>query len=248
MVSAQHIYKAFGERVVLRDVTFELLRGEMVGVVGPSGGGKSVLLKLLGQVIEPDGGELRFSELGGSVPRVGFLFQEGALFDSQTVLENVAFPLIAEHEKAGTLTRENQQQCYQRAAAALDAVGLFAAVNKYPGQLSGGMRRRAGIARAIVAEPDLVLLDDPTGGLDPVAATVIMNLIGKLRTRNLPTVVVVSHDIRRLLPNVDRIIGLFAGEIVCDMSVNDLLTKAPADVLAFLKTRFDFEQFQPATA
>lgn len=244
MISVNDIAVAFGANQVLRGVNFKLAAGELVGLVGPSGGGKSVLLKILGDVLQADHGSVVTSVDAGETPQapgVGFLFQEGALFDSMSVLDNVAYPLIsADRRSADHCSRET---AYSRAFDILAEVGLAKAAAKFPGQLSGGMRRRVALARALVARPGLVLLDDPTGGLDPVAATVIIELIKSLHEHYQPTVVIVSHDIRRLLPNVSRVLALFDGRIVCDQSPHKLSTAAPADVLHFLATRFDFPAF-----
>ncbi len=248
MIRVEHVVKYFGENLVLKDVNFVLEPGEIVGVVGPSGGGKSVLLKLLGNVIEPSAGVVHHSSGPSSNPgpehdpSVGFLFQEGALFDSMSVLDNVVFPLLADQQRAPTDAE------YTQAFDILEEVGLAKAYQKVPGQLSGGMRRRVALARALVTKPELVLLDDPTGGLDPVASTVIIDLINSLRRHYKLTVVLVSHDIRRLLPNVERILALFDGRIVCDLPPHELVAKAPKNVLQFLATRFDFSNFQHPAA
>ena len=242
MIALEHISKAFGRNLILNDVSFTLKPGELVGLVGPSGGGKSVLLKILGKVIEPSGGKIDYQSEAGRRDEltVGFLFQEGALFDSMTVIENVAFPLTAKNSASESVPRA---EAYDRSYEILAEVGLANAYLKVPGQLSGGMRRRVALARALVSNPELVLLDDPTGGLDPVAASVIVNLIKDLHAQYIPTIVIVSHDIRRLLPNVQRVLALFDGRITCDEIPQQLVERAPKDVLHFLATRFDFEQF-----
>ncbi len=238
--------KSFGGKPVLRDVNFTVERGSIVGVVGPSGVGKSVLLKILGGVLEPDSGNIDWESAVGESHKneVGFLFQEGALFDSMTVIENVAFPLLVKPQESGALglssVRENYSQAMERAFSILTQVGLAKAYKKVPGQLSGGMRRRVGIARALVANPELVLLDDPTGGLDPVAASVIIELIKELHRQHSATIFIVSHDIRRLLPNVERVIALFEGQVACSLPPRELVEKAPEEVVKFLATRFDF--------
>ncbi len=236
MLRVEGVTKSFGDLCVLKNLSFSIEEGEIVGLIGPSGAGKSVLLKIIGDVIDPDSGRVTRPAPSANVgdSGVGFLFQEGALFDSMSVIENVAFPL-----------RSNQNLSYQdmmvRAHDILCKVGLSDAYKKLPGQLSGGMRRRVGIARALVSNPSLVLLDDPTGGLDPVAARVIMNLILSLHETYQPTVVLVSHDIRRLLPSVARIIGLFDGRIACDEPVEALSSRVDPKVTKFLATRYDFE-------
>ncbi len=238
MLVVKRVTKSFGDDWVLRDVSFSIPDGDIVGLVGPSGGGKSVLLKILGQVLEPTTGEAG-REDGRPESSVGFLFQEGALFDSLSVLENVTFPLIHLPKDV----RPNHSDARSLAYEILEEVGLGKAYQKHAGQLSGGMRRRVALARALVAKPRLVLLDDPTGGLDPVAAVVIMDLIAELHAKYRPTVVLVSHDIRRLLPRVQRVLALFEGRIVSDTHPLEIQAKAPAEVTKFLATRFDFSEF-----
>ncbi|MBP9837564.1 MAG: ATP-binding cassette domain-containing protein [Proteobacteria bacterium] len=235
-VEISNLSKYFTDRVILSEINLSLSSGEIIGLYGPSGSGKSVLLKLLGKVLEPSSGEVKFT--GVEEPKIGFLFQEGALFDSMSVLENVAFPLISGADKPDI----SREEVYQRAYNILSEVGLAKAYEKMSGQLSGGMRRRVALARALVNEPQLVLLDDPTGGLDPVASSVIIDLIKNLHARTKPTVVMVSHDIRRLLPNIHRAIGLFAGKIVADCAPNKITEKVSPQVLDFLKTRFNFSE------
>ncbi|MCC6954077.1 MAG: ATP-binding cassette domain-containing protein [Deltaproteobacteria bacterium] len=255
MLKVSRVSKAFDGRAVLRDVSFELAAGEQTGIVGPSGGGKSVLLKILGNVLEPDQGSVELSRTSGASGgsrSVGFLFQEGALFDSQSVIENVAFPLLVSRDEVeegsseqgslqGTMSRSD---VFERAYTILDEVGLGDAYRKHPGQLSGGMRRRVGIARALVTRPELLLLDDPTGGLDPVAASVIMDLIGELHAAYQPTVLIVSHDLRRLFPHVGRVLGLFNGRLALDCAPAQIAQTAAPEILRFLSTRFDFDSLE----
>lgn len=254
MLKVSRVSKRFGEKEILHNVSFSLGDGEIAGLVGPSGGGKSVLLKIVGGVLSPDSGTIEC--VGDQTSEgfvVGFLFQEGGLFDSLTVLENVAFPLLCEPSVRASAygsapirrvpirrVKAEYDEAMERAYEILGEVGLSQAWKKVPGQLSGGMRRRVGIARALVSRPSLALLDDPTGGLDPVAASVIMNLIKKLHEHYSPTIIMVSHDIRRLLPNVNRVLGLFSGSIMCDETTEDVPSRAPDQVVSFLATRYDF--------
>lgn len=252
MIEFRNVSKGFNGRLVLKNLSFSVEEQSLIGLVGPSGVGKSVLLKLLGNIIQPDAGTIQ----RGDDARIGFLFQEGALFDSITVLENVAFPLLdsggqmrlKRSGQDGAKDRTTREEALERAYRVLEQVGLRRAALKYPGQLSGGMRRRVGIARAVVSRPDIVLLDDPTGGLDPVAASVIIELIKKLYSDYYPSVIMVSHDIRRLLPNVDRVLALFDGHIVCDLAPRSLRDEAPSEVVHFLATRFDFDSLGPSAS
>ena len=249
MLNVKNLYKSFADQTIINGVTFSLHDGDIAGLVGPSGVGKSVLLKLLAKVIEPDSGEIEHTaevikqkadnmiSQAAEQYSVGFLFQESALFDSMSVLDNTVFPLVSSKDGNKKISISEAQD---RAYKMLAEVGLARAINKLPGELSGGMRRRAGIARALVNLPELVLLDDPTGGLDPVAASVIMDLIDKLHDMYNPTIVIVSHDIRRLLPHVSRVLGLFQGKISCDLAPEKLVEEAPDYVLKFLATRYDF--------
>lgn len=238
MLSVKSLSKSFSGNSVIKDVSFELADSELIGLVGPSNGGKSVLIKLLGGILDPDLGEVTFANEENK-SRIGFSFQEEALFDSMSVIENVAFPLLVHKTFA-------HEEAMDKAYQMLSQVGLSQSINKMPGQLSGGMRRRVAIARALVSSPRLAFLDDPTAGLDPVAANVIMNLILKLHNELKSCFVIVSHDIRRLLPNIERVLALFEGQILFDGCPKALVKSAPQNVLNFLSTRFDFSVWQEA--
>jgi len=239
MLEINNIHKSFSKVPLLKGINFDLAEGELIGMVGPSGAGKSVLLKILGGVIEPDSGEVLSGgqAISEQLSSVGFLFQSGALFDSMSVLKNTAYPLLESPVNRGKISYEDAME---KSYEILKLVGLGEAVDKLPGQLSGGMRKRAGIARALVSEPRLVLMDNPTGGLDPVAAQVIIDLILSLHERYKPSVVLVSHDIRRLLPNTKRVLALFEGQIAYDGPTEQLQSAASARVMEFLETRYDF--------
>jgi phospholipid/cholesterol/gamma-HCH transport system ATP-binding protein len=253
--SVQNMYKSFGELDVIRDLSFDCEKQERIGIVGPSGSGKSVLLKLIADVFQADSGSIlwgnRKDTEENNPPAIGFLFQEGALFDSMTVEENVLFPLLAKRTSYQSSTRNtvfdgDREKAKSLASEMLGFVGLGSALEKYPSELSGGMRKRAGIARALVHSPELLLLDDPTSGLDPITANTIMNLIERLAEERKCTVIMVSHDIRRLIPRVQRIIMLEKGEILSDCPTSNLLKEAPEATISFLKTRYDFQNEQEA--
>lgn len=238
MLVIEGIEHSFGGKQVLAGVSVEIPDGALCGLIGPSGGGKSVLLKILGGVLEPERGSVRYPF--GSDGRVSLMFQEGALFDSLTVFDNVAFPLVQGRVPTFILPRQAQEEAHERVDAILDRVGLARAAYKLPGQLSGGMRKRVSLARALVARPDLALLDDPTSGLDPVASSVIMNLITDLHATFNPTMVIVSHDLRRLLPVVTHVVALFEGRVVFSGPAAELAESSYQDMLHFVACRYDF--------
>jgi phospholipid/cholesterol/gamma-HCH transport system ATP-binding protein len=238
-----NLSKRFGVTSVLSDVTATIPAGSIVGLVGPSGGGKSTLMKILGSVIDEDSGELDRSGLG--FDEVSLMFQEGALFDSISVADNVAFPLVDGKVPLSRLSHSKRKTAVEKVSSILSRVGLFAASHKMPAQISGGMRRRVSLARALVCEPRLALLDDPTAGLDPVASSVIMDLIVELHRESCQTTIIASHDLRRLLPVCDEIVALFAGEVVFQGAVSELKA-SPHAVQEFIACRFDFDDSEHA--
>jgi phospholipid/cholesterol/gamma-HCH transport system ATP-binding protein len=199
MIEVRHLKKSFGPQPILDDVSFRIENGESVAIIGRSGGGKSVLLKHIIGLLQPDEGDVLIE--GESIVRMnerqllrvrakfGMVFQGAALFDSMTVAENVAFPL--ERKKQYT-----PGEIARRVAAALDMVDLPGTEKKNPAELSGGMRKRVGLARAIVYEPQIVLYDEPTTGLDPIVSDSIDKLIMRVRDQLNVTSIVVTHDMR----------------------------------------------------
>lgn len=246
MLSVRNVHRHFGDKHVLRGVDFELSPASINGLIGPSGGGKSVLLKLIAHTCKGESGEIRFG--GGCSHRdVGLMFQEGALFDSLSVYENVAFPLVGGKVPTTSLPHQKRQEVCEKVSEILARVGLSRAAFKMPGQLSGGMRRRVSLARALVGRPRILLLDDPTSGLDPVASSVIMELIVELHNEYKPTTVMVSHDLRRLLPAVQRVLALFDGSIAFDGTVDHLVHASPVFVRSFVACRYEMNSGAPIT-
>ncbi|MCS7238667.1 MAG: ABC transporter ATP-binding protein [Thermoguttaceae bacterium] len=203
----------FGRRVVLRDIWLDIAPRESVAIIGESGCGKTVLLKTMIGLIRPNRGQVLFdginlgevgeAELARLRTRLGFVFQQAALFDSMTVGENVAFPL-RQH------TSKSEEEIRQIALARLAEVGLPPRVaEQYPAQLSGGMRKRVGIARALALGPEVMLYDEPTTGLDPIMSDVINELIMATRRHHPVTTVVVTHDMRTAKKVADRIVMLY---------------------------------------
>ena len=246
MLRVNDLYRSFGDRPVLQGVSFALKPESINGLIGPSGGGKSVLLKIIAHTCKCEYGSVIFDK-GCSLADVGLMFQEGALFDSMSVYDNVAFPLVGGKVPTNSLPEEIRTEVCAKVAEILSRVGLLKAAYKMPGQLSGGMRRRVSLARALVGRPRILLLDDPTSGLDPVSSSVIMDLIVELHREYQPTTVLVSHDLRRLLPAVERVLALFDGTIAFDGSVADLAQSAPAFVRSFVSCRYELPSPTPET-
>lgn len=251
MITARDIHKSFPSRDVLRGVSFNLTTAAITGLIGPSGGGKSLLLKILAGVLRPDSGTVEIRERERTPTRnqplsVSLMFQEGALFDSMNVIDNVAFPLVEGRVPVAKLPPAERDEVLWRVEEILGRVGLINAALKVPGQLSGGMRRRVSLARALVARPELVLLDDPTSGLDPVASSVIMDLIGELHREYLPTTVMVSHDLRRLLPASDYVLALFDGRIIFHDRIALLREAALPELHHFISCRFNMDELPQA--
>ncbi len=210
------VSKAFERRDVLSGVDLEIAQGARVGIIGPAASGKSVILKLICGLERPDDGAVivegeditRWSETR-MLPlraRIGMLFQNYALFDFMTVGENVAFPLT----RRGNLAPD---EIARRVADRLRAVGLAGTEDKLPSELSGGMKKRAGIARATVARPDIVIYDEPTAGLDPVTTSKIYDLLAADQAETRGTVIAVSSDVSALAGFVDEIAFLYKGRI-----------------------------------
>lgn len=251
LVRFDRVSKSFGAQAVLRDLTLEIEAGATTVVLGPSGAGKSVLLKHIVGLLRPDSGEVHFAgrrvdnlserRLREARRHIGFLFQMSALFDSMTVEENIAFPL-AEHT---SLTREERRE---RVARALATVGLEGVQPKLPAELSGGQRKRAALARAIILEPALMLYDEPTTGLDPIRSDGINELIVKLRDDLGITGIVVTHDLVSARRVADRVVMLHDGRIAADGTFEALERSREEYVRRFLQGRYDPGLDEPAPA
>ncbi len=217
MIKLINLHKSFGTQAVLDGVDLDIEVGKTTVIIGRSGGGKSVLLKHIIGLLKPDAGEVLIDgrditrlgdrDLNEIRKKFGMLFQEAALFDSMTVGENVAFPL-REH------TRMTEPEIRQAVADRLRSVGLAGVEGKMPSELSGGMRKRVGLARAIALQPRIVLFDEPTTGLDPVMAEAINRLIMETQRNFNLTCIAISHDIQSIFTIGHRIAMLHEGKII----------------------------------
>ena len=217
MIEIRHLVKSFDDHKVLDGVNLSIRRGETMVIIGRSGCGKSVLLKHMIGLMQPDAGSvivlgtdvttLGDDELNELRLKFGMLFQGAALFDSMTTFENVAFPL-REH------TAMDREAIAQRVHECLQLVGLEGVNDRYPSELSGGMRKRVGLARALALNPEIMLYDEPTTGIDPIMGDIVNDLIITLRDRLKVTSVVVTHDMRSAYKVADRIAMLYNGKIV----------------------------------
>jgi phospholipid/cholesterol/gamma-HCH transport system ATP-binding protein len=248
MIELRNVHKAFGKQVVLNGVDFQVREGETVALLGPSGTGKSVLLKHIIGLIRPDVGEiyvdgkdvgrLKRKELSELRSGIGYVFQNGALFDSMNVFENVRLGITDEDKYA------DLEYCRERVAECIRLVNLPAeTVEKYPAELSGGMRKRVGIARAIAGNPKYLLYDEPTSGLDPVNADIIDGLVKRLDHELGVTSVMVTHDVRGAFRVADRLALLSDGKIVMQGTPQEFLDSKNPKVREFLERDFDNRSF-----
>jgi phospholipid/cholesterol/gamma-HCH transport system ATP-binding protein len=216
MIEIRDISKSFGALKVLNGLSLTIAKGEIMAVIGKSGGGKSVFLKHLIGLLRPDSGTIEIDGIdivtakGQQLQRIreqfGVLFQGGALFDSLTVFENVAFPIS---EK----TRLSKKEIAQRVTEALSDVGLSDIEHKYPAEISGGMKKRVALARALITRPKIVLFDEPTTGLDPIMLRAIHRLIADTHRKYGFTGVIISHEIPEIFDIADRVALLYEGRI-----------------------------------
>lgn len=241
LIEVDDVWKAFDAAPVLRGVSVEVARGETVVVMGGSGSGKTVMLRLIAGLLRPDRGHIRLfghnieglseEELLPLRRRMGYVFQGAALFDSLSVLENVAYPL-REH------TRLSEAEIRDRVAKFLGLVGLGEEVLPLlPSELSGGMRKRVGIARALVVEPEVLLFDEPTAGLDPTNSRLVAELISQVHTGVCDTAVVVTHDLELTKTVADRAAILIDGRFAALGTLAAVLGSDNPDVHAFLAGR-----------
>ena len=240
----------FGEQQVLDGVNLGCPRGKVTTIVGPSGCGKTVFLKHLALLLRPDSGQIiidgddvtRLSSRGLDRVRekFGMLFQAGALFDSMTVFDNVAFPLI---EK----TRMTRDEIAKSVTEILKRLGLEGMENKYPSELSGGMQKRVALARALIRRPKILMLDEPTTGLDPTRTASIHHLVRRTQQNFALTVVMVSHDVPQVFEVSDRVAFMHLGKIELAGSVAEVLASDNENFQSFLAGKATGEEERPAS-
>ena len=218
MISIRDLYKSFGDNHVLQGINLDVFNKENVVVLGRSGTGKSVLIKIICGLLKPDSGlvnvlgkevdKLNDKDLRELRLQVGFSFQNSALYDSMTVRENLAFPLVrnARHLSKKEVTDEIE--------SVLDDVGLSQTINQMPSELSGGQRKRIGIARTLILRPQIMLYDEPTSGLDPITCIEINNLINLVRHKFNTTSIIITHDLTCAKSTGDRIAMMFEGKFI----------------------------------
>src|SRR5687768_8902316 len=237
-IELKNVSKRFGQLVVLNDLSLQIEKGKSLVVIGASGTGKSVMLKHIVGLLKPDKGEVWFDgqridalaerKLVPIRTRFGFLFQMGALFDSLTVAENIGFP-VSEH------THKPADEVQRIVMQKLRQVGLPEAGPKMPGELSGGQKKRVALARAIALDPEVILYDEPTTGLDPVRSDVINELINKLQRELTVTSIVVTHDMNSAFKVADRIVMLHEGHIAFDGTPEQIQTCETPEVKRFVQ-------------
>ena len=244
------IHKSFGEHHVLRGIDLQIERGKINVVIGGSGAGKSVLMKHLVGLLKPDQGsilvdgedlvpmnEFQLNKVRG---KFGMLFQYSALFDSMTVEENVMFPLI-EHRR-GQMSRA---QMRDHVRAMLHSLDLYGTGKKYPAEISGGMRKRVGLARAIILEPEILFYDEPTTGLDPIATKNVDGMIADISSRLGVTSVVISHDMASTFRIGHRVSMLYKGRIIASGTPREILKHPDPNLREFLSTSKAVEMLPP---
>ena len=241
-VALDHVSKAFGQRQVLQDITFSVAREEAICVLGRSGIGKSVTLKLIIALVKPDAGhiwidgeditQLKGRELSRVRRKMGFLFQNGALFDFLTLYDNLALPLRR-------LTQKSKQEIEEIIDRALHQVGLSGDRAKMPNELSGGMMKRAGLARALVLEPQILLVDEPSSGLDRITASEIDDLL--LEQKQHTTMIIVSHDVHGARRICDRFAVLDQGRLAAIGKPQDLEHHENETVRKLVAEKYDVE-------
>jgi phospholipid/cholesterol/gamma-HCH transport system ATP-binding protein len=239
VIAIKGLKKSFGKKDVLKDINLELKRGENIVVLGRSGTGKSVAIECIVGLLNPDGGSLKVfgNEVAGMKDKelkqlrikIGFLFQSGALYDSMTVRENLEFPLTR------VLKLKDQKEIDRRVEELLEGVGLLDSIDKLPSDLSGGMRKRAGLARTLIVNPEIMLYDEPTTGLDPITSREISELILNMQKKYKTSSIIITHDMECARIAADRILIMEDGVFIAEGSFDELHKSKNKIVESFFK-------------
>jgi phospholipid/cholesterol/gamma-HCH transport system ATP-binding protein len=242
MIAIKDLYKSFGDNNVLAGINLEVYKGENVVVLGRSGTGKSVLIKIISGLLKPDKGivnvlgkeveKLNDKELQELRLKIGFSFQSSALYDSMTVRENLAFPLVR-HSK-----HMAQKEVDDAILNVLDAVGMEQAIDQMPSELSGGQRKRVGIARTVILRPEIMLYDEPTAGLDPITSIEINNLINVIQEKYNTTSIIITHDLTCAKNTGDRVAMLLDGKFIKVGTFEEVFSSDDARIQDFYNYNF----------
>ena len=243
MISVQNVYKRFGSQVVLDGVSIEIEPGKTTTVVGPSGVGKSVLLKLIMGIMTPDAGEIYIggdnitkakSEAAKNEVRkqLGVLFQSAALFDSLTIYDNIAFPLLER-------SRLSSSKAHTKVLAIAESLSLGPYLANYPEQVSIGIRKRVGMARALITEPKILLVDEPNTGLDPLDGQEVYDLINACKNQWGFTGLVISHELPEVFQVSERVAMILGGKIIAEGTPAEMIASTDPAVQQFLNGRTD---------
>ena len=242
LIRFENVSKAFGDFVVFKNLNLKIAKGKINFIIGRSGSGKSVMLKHVLGFLHPDKGDIYIDDINTKTftnknwqsirKRFGILFQDSALFDSMSVFDNVAFP-IREH------TQKTASQINETVKSKLNLVGLGKHYYKMPSELSGGMKKRVALARAIALDPELVLFDEPSSGLDPIVSSVVDKLILDIKAETKSTFLVISHDMKATLNIADKVAMLYDGQIVFDGSKEALSKSDNPLVKQFVNGQLD---------
>jgi phospholipid/cholesterol/gamma-HCH transport system ATP-binding protein len=242
VISVQHLYKSFGELEVLKGIDFTLLKGENIAVLGKSGSGKSVLIKIIAGLLKADKGEImvlgkRVDQINGKELdqlrlHIGFSFQQSALYDSMSVYQNLAFPLTMNTKN---LSRKDIDMAVDEA---LDAVGLKEKRNQMPSDLSGGQRKRIGIARTLILKPQIMLYDEPNSGLDPITSAEINKLILDVQQQYNTISVIITHDLTCAKTTSNKVAMLLDGKFLKTGTFKDVFSSKEMQIESFYNYNF----------
>lgn len=242
VISIKGLYKSFGDLKVLQGVDLEVLKGENVVVLGRSGTGKSVLIKIIAGLLKQDTGscnvlgrevaDLNEKDLRDLRLKIGFSFQNSALYDSMTVRENLEFPLV---RNVANLTRASINE---QVESVLDAVGLLNTINQVPSELSGGQRKRIGIARTLIMQPEIMLYDEPTAGLDPITCIEINELINEVREKYHTSAIIITHDLTCARQTGDKISMLLDGKFIKQGTFEEVFASEEERIKSFYDYNF----------